>query len=1617
VSVAVDRGSAERHPHSSFDRVVDALERTTGPGQHSGGWVKFHCPVPSHGGGGGDRTPSLGVSYDTANSRTRVKCFSGCDDTYVLAAAGLAVADLFDEPLPAGTKNKRGGSSNGLVDLGTAGRQAPERLRAKPPAPAKTPKAPKVELGEVVAQYEYSAADGSPIGRVLRYDPKDFRPQRWNPQTKRYKFGGFPPTLYGLPQVTAAIGAGEPVYLVEGEKDADTANRYGMVGTTNASGGGRGKFLKEHAEQLRGAHVVIVADRDKAGYEHAAEAWERLDGIAASTRVVQPTHGKDLTDHAEAGQDIEDLEPIDPTAKLAELAAAAPQDAPPPVTFSGGGFGGSPPTGGSRGGSKNGDEVPNLLPLYIYRHGETVKAGGRPTDPSFTTIWRCEVVVLDQMIDDDGDPETANHGSGWQLRLRRPLSNLDGSPERDEGGEICWEEIETELAPDKVRDGSWHEDLPWPGLIHDLSNRGRTTALQAAMLVKPMPMKRGRRYTATGWREVDGQSVFVHAGGGIGKDGAVALPHVAISGKLGVFEMSTPTQDQPTLRQAAKDGLVPLVHLPGQIVAPLIGFAFRAIFGTPRTSLHMVGDPGSGKTSIARCAAMHWFAPSMQENGRSPRKEVFSALEGTGESIKGLLNKMHEAADIPITVDDFKGPKGPTKLADLQSAIWNGGGRTLATRIAGASTTTGAPRCGVITTGETASTGSSATRALTIRVGSSSLLPEGGELFDLFGPLEGKVSREARGLLGSSFIQWVAAHRERLVDWIDELEQESPYIQQWNRICSGLEHEPGVRGRLARTAMVCTSGWLALLTWLLETNVLTEPEATQIWDWALIGLIDQVREQDPSSVDGPRHMLDLLRSALLSGNCHLSNQQGGVPEDVDAATSQDGGVPYGWTPRQSVTGPIAASSFTRDEIIWQARGDRVGILTDAEVWLIPRTVLGVVSGIANRAGETFPHTSVSLGAAMAGRGWISANGAGDRSANRRIAAVQQRVWVMPRHVLDGLDEDPQNSGPTGLDVPPPPWVHQDADGLDVERKDPDLTETETMTDPVDLRPDIDHEQLADEASPEAFESPEAFDEKQLSEPELPLDDEQIPAPDPAPALVTVDVRSVARQGTDQRWLAAAAVVTADELVLPDGTHVHLGQQIAHLGDLAALASELKLGHGGGKFVLPSPGQLLLTAEGMGRFGITLDVDNPAELDANEAASAAERAGRTAAVTAVNAGWSLSRDNELRVWTRVWRPRTDDRPSITVQIVLVPLMGAFDDSRSLIADDPAPEVLARRAQLVAENLSVTWGASGGVTGLTLLRQLRPPRAMSTRAPLAATEYVAPPPPMLRDPGRVPNTAILWCRRPDRDEASRSFIHAYDANAMYLAAQGATEVGVGEAEHHKEGAAFNPKIAGLWRIDPGSSDDWRLPDITRPAGQLAGTTGWYSTPVVRYLAEELGRPPEILEAYTWDGSTRRYFDQWYQVVRDARAAMMVAAAAGDPDAKTVLDAVKQVYKRTVGRLARTEDGNVKSPLYRPDWRLAIVSTANVNLLRKLRKAGLQNDMWPVAISTDEVFYLSDQAEPTLAIPAPLKLGDGLGQFKVTRSAPLTEDITKALTGGRLAALVPLVPKVDPTQDGDR
>ena len=108
--------------------------------------------------------------------------------------------------------------------------------------------------------------------------------------------------------VSDAIAADETVYLGEGEEDVHALESVGAVATTS---GGTGSWKAHHAEALRGAHVLIVADADTAGRRHALTVKRSLLNVARSVHVLEPSAGKDADDHLASGQSLDDLLPAD----------------------------------------------------------------------------------------------------------------------------------------------------------------------------------------------------------------------------------------------------------------------------------------------------------------------------------------------------------------------------------------------------------------------------------------------------------------------------------------------------------------------------------------------------------------------------------------------------------------------------------------------------------------------------------------------------------------------------------------------------------------------------------------------------------------------------------------------------------------------------------------------------------------------------------------------------------------------------------------------------------------------------------------------------------------------------------------------------------------------------------------------------------------------------------------------------------------------------------------------------------------------------------------------------------------------------------------------------------
>lgn len=152
----------------------------------------------------------------------------------------------------------------------------------------------------VVAEYPYTRD-----GQVL------YTARRWAP--KRFDITpGLPPAaervLFAEDWISYARKTGEPIYLVEGEKDALALHKQGVPATTAVCGAG--SWHSHYADELAGLHVVLVADDDKAGHAFAAAARASLEPCVASLKVRKAKVGNDISDHLDAGFGLDELQPL-----------------------------------------------------------------------------------------------------------------------------------------------------------------------------------------------------------------------------------------------------------------------------------------------------------------------------------------------------------------------------------------------------------------------------------------------------------------------------------------------------------------------------------------------------------------------------------------------------------------------------------------------------------------------------------------------------------------------------------------------------------------------------------------------------------------------------------------------------------------------------------------------------------------------------------------------------------------------------------------------------------------------------------------------------------------------------------------------------------------------------------------------------------------------------------------------------------------------------------------------------------------------------------------------------------------------------------------------------------
>ena len=242
----------------------DFLSLLDGVKEQSGGGYMTRCPAHS------DNKSSLSVRE--GRDCILIKCFAGCQNDVIVAALGLTMRDLFyNSTVPIKPHRINDKSKKVSFDLETKYRYSSPSF------------------------YDYVSESNELLYKIIRYYPNsnDYNDKKFivvRPDYTRagYFFAGFNDNtrrvLYNLPKVLTAVKNNEPVYIVEGEKDANNiSDKLNCIATTCANGANG--WRDEYANSLIGADVVIIPDCDSAGANFCKRVIQSLTGKANSIKV------------------------------------------------------------------------------------------------------------------------------------------------------------------------------------------------------------------------------------------------------------------------------------------------------------------------------------------------------------------------------------------------------------------------------------------------------------------------------------------------------------------------------------------------------------------------------------------------------------------------------------------------------------------------------------------------------------------------------------------------------------------------------------------------------------------------------------------------------------------------------------------------------------------------------------------------------------------------------------------------------------------------------------------------------------------------------------------------------------------------------------------------------------------------------------------------------------------------------------------------------------------------------------------------------------------------------------------------------------------------------------
>src|SRR5215217_1484744 len=456
----------------------------------------------------------------------------------------------------------------------------------------------------------------SPAGEVVLHQSRPDEPRIKDGKAVKYETpSGSRITIDVHPSMRGKLG--DPsvrLFITEGIKKGDAMTSRGLctvtlLGVWNWRGtnehGGKTALPDWEYIALEGREVYVVFDSDVMLHPQVYAALERLkqflEGRGAEVQVIYLPHGEGgkkqgVDDYFVAGHGVDDLYDL-ATTELREQHVGENED-PPEVYLS--------------------------TPQGIVWNKPT----SHGISPTPLTNFVAEIVA--DVVEDDGAEEKYTFEiearSGGRVRhFEVPAASF---------ASMAW--VARHLGASA---------FVYPGFGYEK---------HAAVAIQSLSGQIAeRRYFAhTGWRTIEGEWVFLHAGGAIGPKGPLTGIEVTMGdGRLGNCVLPEPPE-KSALVEAVRASLRFLDLAPPEVAYPLFAAVYRAALGEASPvdlSLHLVGPTGAYKTEITALTQAYYGAAF---NGRN--------LPGNWESTDNSLEKQaFLLKDAVLVVDDFA-PTGTT---------------------------------------------------------------------------------------------------------------------------------------------------------------------------------------------------------------------------------------------------------------------------------------------------------------------------------------------------------------------------------------------------------------------------------------------------------------------------------------------------------------------------------------------------------------------------------------------------------------------------------------------------------------------------------------------------------------------------------------------------------------------------------------------------------------------------------------------------------------------------------------------------------------------------------------------------------------------------------------------